>query len=139
MPKRFSGQRIGQVDRHNREVDRGDGIPEGHARVGQPTGVEQRPANAALGLMEVIDQGPLVVALEELERHPERFRLDLLAEGVELVINDIPIAGRCRSCSNAFEYREMALGCPDCGSRDVKIESGLELNIRELEIDDAGS
>jgi hydrogenase nickel incorporation protein HypA/HybF len=59
-------------------------------------------------------------------------------EGVELVINDIPIAGRCRSCMREFEYREMALGCPNCGSMDVSIESGLELNIRELEIDEAG-
>jgi hydrogenase nickel incorporation protein HypA/HybF len=60
-------------------------------------------------------------------------------EGVELVINDIPIAGSCASCGKKFEYREMALGCPNCGSMDVTIESGLELNIRELEIDDGGS
>lgn len=57
-------------------------------------------------------------------------------EGVELVVNDIPIAGRCRSCSKAFEYKEMALGCPACGSTDIELESGLELDIRELEIDD---
>jgi len=57
-------------------------------------------------------------------------------EGAELVINDIPLAGRCRSCGRAFEYREIALGCPACGSAGVDIESGLELSVRELEIDD---
>lgn len=56
--------------------------------------------------------------------------------GAELVINDIPIAGRCRACSRTFEYKELALGCPECGSTDIVIESGLELDITELEIDD---
>jgi len=54
----------------------------------------------------------------------------------ELVVNDIPLVGRCRSCGRSFEYREIALGCPDCGSVSVEIESGLELSVRELEIDD---
>jgi hydrogenase nickel incorporation protein HypA/HybF len=57
-------------------------------------------------------------------------------EGAELVINDIPLAGRCRTCGRSFEYQEIALGCPECGSVDIEIESGLELNIRELEIDE---
>jgi hydrogenase nickel incorporation protein HypA/HybF len=57
-------------------------------------------------------------------------------DGVELVINDIPLAGRCRDCGRRFEYQEIALGCPACGSVGVDIESGLELSVRELEIDD---
>jgi len=54
----------------------------------------------------------------------------------ELVVNDIPLVGRCRSCGRSFEYREIALGCPECGSVSVEIESGLELAVRELEVDD---
>ena len=57
-------------------------------------------------------------------------------EGVELVVNEIPLVGRCSSCDRTFEYKEMALGCPDCGSTAITIESGLELNVRELEIDE---
>lgn len=57
-------------------------------------------------------------------------------EGVELVINDIPITGRCRACGSSFEYHEVALGCPSCGSVDIVIDTGMELDIRELEIDD---
>jgi hydrogenase nickel incorporation protein HypA/HybF len=60
-------------------------------------------------------------------------------EGVELDINSIPIAGRCRACGKPFTYQEMALGCPSCGSTDIVIESGMELDIRELEIDEPGS
>ncbi len=56
-------------------------------------------------------------------------------EGAELVINEIPLVGKCRSCGRSFEYKEIALGCPDCESTSVEIESGLELNVRELEID----
>lgn len=59
-------------------------------------------------------------------------------EGSELVINEIPLVGRCLSCDRPFEYRELALGCPGCGSTNVKIESGLELSVRELEIEEQG-
>ncbi|MBN2564776.1 MAG: hydrogenase maturation nickel metallochaperone HypA [Candidatus Eisenbacteria bacterium] len=57
-------------------------------------------------------------------------------EGTELVINDIPISGRCRSCGNDFTYEELAFGCPECGSTDIKITAGLELDIKALEVDD---
>lgn len=56
-------------------------------------------------------------------------------EGSELVVNEIPLVGRCLSCDRTFEYREVALGCPECGSVRVDIESGLELTVRELEIE----
>ena len=57
-------------------------------------------------------------------------------EGAELVINDIPIAGQCRACGNDFTYEELAFGCPNCGSTDIRITSGLELDIKALEVDD---
>lgn len=57
-------------------------------------------------------------------------------EGAELVVNDIPLVGRCRPCGRRFDYQEIALGCPACGSVDVEIVSGLELSVKELEIDD---
>ncbi len=57
-------------------------------------------------------------------------------EGTELVINEIPFVGRCRSCDKTFAYQELALGCPKCGSTSIEIESGLELSIKEIEVDD---
>jgi len=60
-------------------------------------------------------------------------------EGTELVVNEIPLVGRCRACGRTFEYQEIALGCPECDSVDIEIESGLELAIRELEIDEDGA
>jgi hydrogenase nickel incorporation protein HypA/HybF len=57
-------------------------------------------------------------------------------EGSELVVNEIPVSGRCRSCGRSFEYHEIAVGCPACGSVSVDIESGLELDVREIEIDE---
>ncbi len=56
--------------------------------------------------------------------------------GVTLDINVIPIGGSCRACGKSFTYKEMALGCPECGSTDIVIEAGMELDIRELEIDE---
>ncbi|MBD3367806.1 MAG: hydrogenase maturation nickel metallochaperone HypA [Candidatus Eisenbacteria bacterium] len=60
-------------------------------------------------------------------------------EETKLVVNEIPLAGRCRSCGSTFEYQEVALGCPKCESVDIEITSGLELAIRELEIDENGA
>ena len=57
-------------------------------------------------------------------------------EGTELVINDIPISGRCKACDREFQYEELAVGCPNCGSTNISIEKGLELDIRALEVDD---
>ncbi len=58
---------------------------------------------------------------------------------VEFDINTIPIVGRCRDCGKSFTYQEMALGCPSCESTNIVIESGMELDIRELEIDEPES
>ena len=57
-------------------------------------------------------------------------------DGAELVVREIPLVGRCRSCGRRFTYEEIALGCPDCGAVDIEIESGLELDIKEIEIDE---
>ncbi|MBD3348778.1 MAG: hypothetical protein GF400_06240 [Candidatus Eisenbacteria bacterium] len=48
----------------------------------------------------------------------------------------MPLVGRCRSCGKTFEYKEIALGCPHCESISIEIVSGMELSIRELEIDE---
>ena len=56
--------------------------------------------------------------------------------GTELVVNDIPISGRCRDCERDFTYEELSVGCPNCGSTNIRITAGLELDIKALEIDD---
>ena len=57
-------------------------------------------------------------------------------DGTELVINDIPISGLCRDCGREFTYEELAVGCPNCGSTNIRITSGLELDIKALEVDE---
>ena len=57
-------------------------------------------------------------------------------EGAELVINDIPIAGLCRDCDREFVYEDLAFGCPECGSTNIQITAGLELDVKALEVDD---
>jgi hydrogenase nickel incorporation protein HypA/HybF len=57
-------------------------------------------------------------------------------EGAELVVNEIPLVGRCRGCGKRFDYQEVALGCPSCDSTGIDIVSGLELGVREIEVDE---
>jgi len=57
-------------------------------------------------------------------------------EGARLRVEEIPVKIECRNCKNreiidGFDYR-----CSQCGSQNVKIISGNELQVTEIEIDD---
>lgn len=67
-----------------------------------------------------------------------RFCFDLvtegtLAEGARLEIHQPPGAGYCRACDTAFTLTDLVLLCP-CGSADVEITSGQELQIISMKV-----
>ena len=56
-----------------------------------------------------------------------------------IVIKEIPLVYQCNECSKDFEADDIYFpDCPECGSNDLKIISGEEQHIEnvELEIDD---
>ncbi|MEU8699732.1 hydrogenase maturation nickel metallochaperone HypA [Streptomyces sp. NPDC049967] len=55
------------------------------------------------------------------------------AEGAELEIEQPPGAGRCRTCAVEFTLTDLILLCP-CGSADVEITSGQELQIVSMRV-----
>ncbi|MFD0339106.1 hydrogenase maturation nickel metallochaperone HypA [Streptomyces sp. NPDC127117] len=55
------------------------------------------------------------------------------AEGARLEIDQPPGAGRCRTCAVEFTLTDLILLCP-CGSADVEITSGQELQIVSMEV-----
>lgn len=63
-----------------------------------------------------------------------RFACDELSEQhwgrrVELVIQPTPLEAECRNCRVVFRVRQFQFRCPDCGTADVRIARGEELNL----------
>lgn len=57
-------------------------------------------------------------------------------EGVMLKIERIPVTARCNKCVLEFKVENLFFLCPECGSSDVKILTGTEMQVSEIEIDD---
>jgi hydrogenase nickel incorporation protein HypA/HybF len=55
-----------------------------------------------------------------------------LAEGAELVMDEVPAAGVCRTCGVESEFAEFPLACHGCGSFDVELVRGEELLVDAL-------
>lgn len=65
----------------------------------------------------------------------DAIKLGTIAENATLTIDEIPVAGICQSCNNRFEVDDpYVITCPNCGSISLKIETGRELNIYEMEV-----
>ena len=60
-------------------------------------------------------------------------------EHTRLEIERIPITGRCRTCGAENQIERYLFVCPHCGSRDIDMIQGGELDIAYIEIDDENS
>ncbi|GAV25360.1 hydrogenase maturation nickel metallochaperone HypA [Carboxydothermus islandicus] len=58
-----------------------------------------------------------------------------VAEGAELIIERVPLQGKCRECAHVFRVYNFNFQCPQCESRAVDIVAGRELYIENLEIE----
>ena len=70
-----------------------------------------------------------------------RFCFDIASKdsplnGAQLVIEEIPVRARCSACRNEWTINEAVFSCPACGSGDIKLISGQELNIESIEVAD---
>ncbi len=57
-------------------------------------------------------------------------------EGAELAMEEIPAAGRCRTCGTESELDGFPLHCARCGSWDLELLRGEELLVDALELED---
>ena len=56
-----------------------------------------------------------------------------LMEGAELVIETVPIKGKCKSCSHEFSVEEYKFVCPECEHEDIDVLEGMELLVSNIE------
>lgn len=57
-------------------------------------------------------------------------------DGARLNIIRIPGIGHCKSCDCRIPMQTLYEACSKCGSYQVTIESGEEMRVREIEVDD---
>jgi len=57
-------------------------------------------------------------------------------EGAKLEIEKINIVAHCEACGTDSEIENLLFKCKECGGSEVKIVSGDELKVIELEVDD---
>jgi hydrogenase nickel incorporation protein HypA/HybF len=61
---------------------------------------------------------------------------DTVAEGSVLELEHVPAALRCRACTRGWSPEVPWFRCPDCGSEDVAIEAGEELEVASITIEE---
>jgi len=59
-----------------------------------------------------------------------------LLKGALLDIEHIPLTGLCNTCATTDRLEYGIFVCPSCGSGDIKLLSGTELQVVEIEISD---
>jgi len=57
-------------------------------------------------------------------------------EGAELVVEEVPAAGRCRACGTESELPGFPLACAECGGLDLELLRGEELLVDALELEE---
>ena len=58
-----------------------------------------------------------------------------LAEGAILDIMEVPVRAWCHHCDQVVELGKDYGGCPLCGGNELRLETGQELRIKELEVE----
>lgn len=82
-----------------------------------------------IGRLAAIENDALLFAYDAIKDEYEK-----IAES-ELVIEDVPITGKCHKCGTEDTYEEMFFACSKCGSFEVELLTGEELSITEIEVD----
>ena len=79
-------------------------------------------------------------ALAGVEPEAMRFCFDAVtrgsfAQGAQLEIIDIPGSGWCMQCEDTVAMQERYSPCPHCRGYELRPNGGMEMRVRELEVD----
>lgn len=65
----------------------------------------------------------------------EALRIGTPLETARLQIEYTPVAGSCRTCGAPFQPKDPIFVCEQCGSGDIELQSGSELDLSAIEIE----
>ena len=99
---------------------------------------EARKANARKVIKVTLNIGELAGVLpESLYFCFELLAKSTIAENATLAIKRIPIGARCSQCEITFQIQDNHFHCPRCGKAAIEVTSGRELQIAQLEVENA--
>jgi len=61
---------------------------------------------------------------------------DTQLKGARLIVEEIPVIVKCEDCGNTTEVERLLFQCAVCESGKVKLLTGNELKVTEIEIND---
>ncbi len=97
------------------------------------------PENRARGVMSIrVRVGPLSGVVPEcLEFSFGAIVAGTPWQGARLNLQQVPACLHCSGCKQDSEVRELAFSCPACGSTDVRMASGTDLQVVEIETEES--
>ena len=57
-------------------------------------------------------------------------------EGVALEIERVPLVVHCNACGKDSEIEQTMFACPSCNGVDLRMVSGNEMQVKDIEIED---
>jgi len=81
-----------------------------------------------IGRLQAVESSSLMFAFDALKD-------GTIAEEGELIIENVPLTGKCMDCGHENIFEQIFMQCPKCGSSAVQILTGEELQITEIEVD----
>jgi hydrogenase nickel incorporation protein HypA/HybF len=75
------------------------------------------------------------IVQEQLGFFFEFISKDTIAEGSAFELETVPIKAVCKECNHEFMVQDYAFVCPECESKDVDMLQGMELAVKEIEIE----
>jgi hydrogenase nickel incorporation protein HypA/HybF len=82
-----------------------------------------------IGKLQAIEPDSLLFAFDALKE-------GTIANDAKLIITEVPITGYCFDCKTTSEYDSYIFNCKNCSSNNVELQSGEELLITEIEVDE---
>lgn len=79
------------------------------------------------------------ILVDSLEFCFEAVTKDTDLDGCSLVVERLPVLAECMDCGWSFDVERFLFVCPKCGSGQVQVTQGYELEIAYLEVDDMAS
>ncbi len=73
---------------------------------------------------------------DSMQFHFEHLRVGTIAEGAELVIEEVPLVVECSSCGEKSRVEPFAfMVCPKCNGFTTQVISGKELTVESVEME----
>ncbi len=96
------------------------------------------PESQAAGIRSVkVRVGQLAgVVAESLEFSFQAIVAGTSWQTARLEIEKVPTVVECSQCRGRFEIDDIAFSCPECGSTNIDLVSGTDLQVVEIEMED---